>query len=57
MNRKIAALIECVGITVMGGGIALEIQVGGDAHLVVITAGAAVVAIGSLMYAKMEKGK
>lgn len=52
-GKRIAALIECLGIAVIGIGAYLEVTYGGATHLVVITVGAGIVAIGSLIYAKL----
>ncbi len=50
--RLLAVAIECVGITITGVGIGCELALGGDVHLVVITAGSCLISIGGLLWAK-----
>lgn len=51
--RKLAAAIECLGIGIASVGVGLELAYGGALHLVIITAGAVIIAVGSLLYAKV----
>ena len=50
--RLTAIIIELVGITVIGTGIGLELALGGDIFLVVITIGSVLVATGGVIYGK-----
>lgn len=52
--KRIAMAIECLGIGITSMGIGLELAFGGAVHLVIITAGATIIAIGSLLYAKVR---
>ena len=56
-KRLIPIIIELVGIATIGTGIGLELSVGGDVFLVVITIGSVLVAGGGLLYGKILKGK
>ena len=56
MNRKlIPIVIELVGISTVGIGIGLEIAVGGEAYLVVITVGSLLIATGGIVWGKFIK--
>jgi len=49
--------IELVGISIVGIGIGLEIALGGQVYLVMITAGSLLIAAGGLIFAKfMRRG-
>jgi len=50
--RLTAIIIELVGITVIGAGIGLELALGGEIYLVVITIGSVLVATGGVIYGK-----
>ena len=59
MKSKLAwvsAIVEVVGVAVIGGGITLEIIVGGEIFCIVITAGSLVLASGGLLWAKVYRG-
>lgn len=54
-NKKVkifAAGLEVIGVIVTSAGVVLEITMGGEVHLVVITCGAVVVAAGAMVWAK-----
>ena len=53
-QRLLAAGIECVGIAVTGIGIGCELAVGGEVHLVLITIGSCMVAVGGLLWSKVR---
>ena len=53
-KRLAAAALECVGIVVTSIGIGLELSVGGNVHLVTITAGSCLVAVGGMLWAKVR---
>ena len=53
-RRMLAAAIECIGIAVIGVGIGCELTLGGSVYLVIITSGSTLVAIGSLLWAKVK---
>lgn len=51
----IAIAIELLGIAVTGAGIGMEIALGGDIHLVMITGGSCLVAFGGVIFGKFYK--
>lgn len=53
----VAVLIELVGITTIATGIGMEIAYGGSIHLVVITVGSCLVAMGGVLFGKFVKRK
>ena len=56
-NRKlIPVIIELVGISVVGTGIGLEIGLGGQIYLVVITIGSCLIAVGGVIWGKFMRG-
>ena len=55
--RLTAIIIELVGITVIGAGIGLELALGGEIYLVVITIGSVLVAGGGLLWSKVYHRK
>ena len=55
-KRMVPIVIELVGITVIGVGIGLELTIGGDIFLVVITAGSCLVAAGGIIWGKFMRG-
>ena len=59
MKRKlIPIVIELVGISVVGTGIGLELAIGGDIYLVMITTGSCLVAVGGIIWGKfMRRGE
>ena len=58
MKRKlIPIIIELAGIAVVGTGIGLEIALGGQVYLVMITAGSCLIAAGGVIWGKfMRRG-
>ena len=62
MNNKtrrklIPVVIELIGITTVSVGIGLEMALGGEVYLVMITAGSLLIAAGGLIFAKfMRRG-
>jgi len=50
-----ACTIEVVGISVVSGGICYEYVAGEPIGFVVITAGSVIIAVGSLLYAKVYR--
>ena len=52
-----AILIELIGIITIATGIGLEIAYGGPVHLVTITAGSCLVAIGGVLFGKFFRMK
>ena len=50
--KLVAIIIELVGITTIGAGIGLELALGGEIYLVVITIGSVLVATGGVIYGK-----
>ena len=60
MKRKtfLPIVIELVGISVIGVGIGLELAIGGDIYLAVITIGSCMVAAGGIIWGKfMRRGQ
>jgi len=57
MKKKhfIPIAIELVGISIVGIGIGLEIALGGQVYLVMITAGSLLIATGGLIFAKFMR--
>ena len=56
-NRKlIPIIIELIGISAVGAGIGLEISLGGQIYLVVITIGSCLLAIGGVIWGKFTRG-
>ena len=57
-NRRklIPIIIELVGISAVGTGIGLEISLGGQIYLVVITIGSCLLAVGSIIWGKFTRG-
>ena len=57
MKRKLIPItIELVGISVVGVGIGLEVALGGDVYLVMITGGSLLVAAGGIIWGKFMRG-
>ena len=56
-KRVIPIVIELVGISVVGGGIGLELALGGSIYLVMITAGSLLIATGGIIWGKFMKGR
>ena len=57
MKRKlIPIIIELVGISVVGTGVGLELALGGDIYLVMITGGSLLVAAGGIIWGKFMRG-
>ena len=52
-----AILIELIGIATVAAGIGLEIAYGGSVHLVTITVGSCLVAIGGVLFGKFFRMK
>ena len=50
--RLAAIVIELIGIATVGTGIGLELALGGEIYLVVITVGSCLVATGGIVYGK-----
>lgn len=50
-----AILIELIGITVTATGVGMEIAYGGPVHLIVITGGSCIVALGGVLFGKFFK--
>lgn len=50
-----ACVIEVVGISVVSGGICYELASGETIGFVVITTGSVIIAVGSLLYAKVYR--
>ncbi|HUS04457.1 MAG TPA: histidine kinase [Dehalococcoidia bacterium] len=55
MVRILAIALETVGICAIIGGLVFEAQVHAQIGLIVISGGAALIAIGALLYAKIYK--
>jgi len=55
-KRLIPIVIELVGISVIGSGIGLELALGGDVYLMMITCGSLFVATGGIIWGKFIKG-
>ena len=56
--RLVAIIIELVGIATVGTGIGLELALGGEIYLVVITIGSVLVATGGVIFGKfLRQGK
>jgi len=55
MRKIIPIAIELTGIAVVGIGIGLELSVGGDVYLVMITVGSALVAGGGVIWGKFNR--
>jgi hypothetical protein len=58
MKRKhlIPICLELVGISLTGAGIGMELAIGGQIYLVMITTGSCLVAIGGVIWGKFMKG-
>ena len=58
MKKKhmIPIVIELIGISVVGTGIGLELALGGQIYLVMITAGSCLVAAGGVIWGKFMRG-
>ena len=54
--KLIPIIIELVGISTVGTGIGLEISLGGQIYLVVITIGSCLLAIGGVIWGKFTRG-
>ena len=59
MKRKhlVPIVIELVGISAVGMGIGLEIALGGQVYLVLITAGSLLIAAGGIIWGKFTRGE
>ena len=55
MRPIIPITIELVGVAMIGAGIGLELSVGGDVYLVVITIGSCLVAAGGVIWGKFMR--
>jgi len=57
MKKKhlIPVIIELVGITIVSVGIGLELAIGGQVYLAVITTGSLLIAAGGLIFAKFMR--
>ena len=56
--KLIPIIIELVGISAVGTGIGLEISLGGQIYLVVITIGSCLIAVGGVIWGKfMGRGR
>ena len=55
-NRLIPIVIELVGISIVGTGIGLELALGGEVYLVMITIGSLLIATGGIIFAKFLRG-
>lgn len=55
-RRLIPIAIELVGISVIGTGIGLELALGGEVYLAVITVGSLMVATGGIIWGKFMRG-
>ena len=54
----IPIIIELIGISTVGAGIGLELALGGQVYLVVITFGSLLIAVGGVIWGKfMRRGK
>ncbi len=53
----IPIIIELLGISTVGGGIGLELSVGGQVYLVMITVGSLFIATGGIIWGKFMRGK
>ena len=51
-----AILVEILGISVVATGIGIELAYGGAIHLIVITVGSCLVAIGGIIWGKFIRG-
>ena len=51
----LAVLIELVGIATVATGIGLEIAYGGQLHLIIITIGSCLLAVGAVLFGKFLK--
>lgn len=57
MKRKLIPItIELVGISVVGVGIGIEVALGGDIYLFMITGGSLLVAAGGIIWGKFMRG-
>ena len=58
MERRhlIPILVELVGISVVGVGIGLEIALGGQVYLIMITTGSCLIAAGGVIWGKFMRG-
>lgn len=54
-KRVIPIIIELVGISVVSVGIGLELAVGGEIYLAMITAGSCLVAAGGIIWGKFMR--
>ena len=55
--RLTAIVIELIGIATIGTGIGLELALGGEIYLVVITVGSCLVAVGGVIWGKFIRGR
>ena len=57
-NRRklIPIIIELVGISAVGTSIGLEISLGGQIYLIVITIGSCLLAVGGVIWGKFTRG-
>jgi hypothetical protein len=54
MKKKlIPIVIELIGITVVGTGIGMELALGGEIYLVMISTGSLLIAFGGVLFAKI----
>lgn len=54
-RRLIPIVIELAGISVVGTGIGLELVLGGDIYLVMITTGSLLIAAGGVIWGKFTR--
>jgi len=54
-KRLIPICIELAGIALTGAGIGLELAIGGDVFLVVITTGSCLIAAGGVIWGKFMR--
>ncbi len=52
----IPIIIELVGISTVGAGIGLELALGGQIYLVMITTGSCLIAVGGVIWGKFMRG-
>jgi len=56
MLFKISLLSECIGVLVILGGLVYETKSGADIGYILITFGSGLIAVGSLIQAKILRG-
>ena len=53
-GRRLATVVECIGIAVVGMAIGLELAFKAPVYLVAMGAGTVLFAVGNILYAKMK---